>query len=46
MQWTNLLDWVVYILAFITVVPISGSGISTLGLSTVNPKFLIIFLKV
>ena len=44
MQWTNFLDWVVYILAFITVIPIPNSGISqsihSLGLSTVNPYFL------
>ena len=35
MQWTNFLDWIVYILAFITVIPIPNNGISELGLSTV-----------
>ena len=32
MQWTNFLDWIVYILAFITVIPIPNNE---LGLSTV-----------
>ena len=43
MQWTNFLDWVVYILAFITVLPIPNNGISELGLSTVNMAYNALF---